>query len=378
VTAPPDERRARVALNAIAEPGDPRIARLVAALGAATVHHRLSEDRDLKGLRSELASRLVGLDPERILERAHERGIRFVVPGDAEWPERLEELADAEPLNRLGGVPLGLWVRGPLQLDDACRRSVAVVGSRSATTYGEQVALGLAADITRAGLTVVSGAAFGIDVAAHRGALAGRGPTVAVLACGADRAYPAAHSELLRMISNEGLVVSEVTPGGAPTRHRFLGRNRLIAGLTAGTVVVEAAVRSGALNTASWASRLNRPLMGVPGRVTDAPAEGVHELIRSGAATLVGRAEHVLELVSPAGTFTWEPLRAVPTARDQLPAADQRVLEAVPLYQRAAPGSIARVSGLSLAVVTDSLLRLRRLGWVSDLDGRWCRSAAPG
>jgi DNA processing protein len=253
-----------------------------------------------------------------------------------------------------------------------------VVGSRSATTYGEQVALGLAAGLAAAGVTVVSGAAFGIDVAAHRGALAQRGRTVAVLACGADRAYPAAHSELLRLVSEQGLVVSEVPPGGSPTRHRFLGRNRLIAALTAGTVVVEAAVRSGALNTASWANRLNRPLMGVPGRVTDAPSEGVHELVRSGAATLVARPEHVLELVSPAGTFTCEPPRAEPTARDRLQPADQRVLEAVPLYEPAVAGSIARVAGLSVPVVSDSLTRLRRLGWVTDLDGRWCRSTAPG
>src|SRR5215213_10956546 len=138
MTVEPNERRARVALNVIAEPGDPRIGRLVADLGARTVHDRLSDDRDLQGLRSELATRLVGLDPDLLLAQAHERGIRFVVPGDEEWPTSLEGLADAETLNRLGGVPLGLWVRGPLQLDDACRRSVAVVGSRSATSYGEQ------------------------------------------------------------------------------------------------------------------------------------------------------------------------------------------------------------------------------------------------
>ena len=374
MTVAPEERRARVALNAIAEPGDPRLGRLVAELGATTVHERLLADRDLQGLRSELASRLVGLDPDLLLAQASERSVRFVVPGDREWPGSLEGLAGVEPLNRLGGTPIGLWLRGPLTLVDACRRSVAVVGSRSATSYGEQVALGLGAGLAEAGVTVVSGAAFGIDVAAHRGALAQRGPTVAVLACGADRAYPAAHRELLELLAHQGLVVSEVPPGGAPTRHRFLGRNRLIAALTSGTVVVEAARRSGALNTASWAGRLNRPVMGVPGRVTEAPAEGVHELIRSGAATLVARAEHVLELVSPAGSFTWEAPRAEPNPRDRLQPADQRVLEAVPLYTPAAAASIARVCGLSVAGVTDSLSRLGRLGWVTGADGRWCRS----
>ena len=369
-----EERRARVALNAVAEPGDPRMGRLVAELGALTVHERLLGDRDLHGLRSELATRLLGLDPDRLLAQADARGVRFVVPGDPEWPGSLDDLVAVEPLNRLGGVPVGLWLRGPLALDDSCRRSVAVVGSRSATSYGEQVALGLAAGLAGAGVTVLSGAAFGIDVAAHRGALAAGGPTVAVLACGADRAYPAAHRELLQLLAEQGLVVSEVPPGGAPTRHRFLGRNRLIAALSSGTVVVEAAVRSGALNTASWAGRLNRPLMGVPGRVTEAPAEGVHELIRSGAATLVARAEHVLELVSPTGSFTWDSPRAEPTARDGLSPSDQRVLEGVPLHERAAPASIARVCGLSVPVVADSLSRLRGLGWVTDADGRWCRS----
>ena len=378
MTVPSEERRARVALNAVAEPGDPRVSRLVAELGAATVHQRLAEDRDLHGLRSELATRLVGLEPDRLLSHAAALGLRFVVPGDDEWPEPLEGLAAAEPLNRLGGVPLGLWVRGPLPLADVCRRSVAVVGSRSATSYGEQVAKDLSAGLAGAGVTVVSGAAFGVDAAAHRGALAAGGRTVAVLACGADRAYPAAHGELLRFLAERELVVSEVPPGGAPTRHRFLGRNRLIAALTGGTVVVEAAVRSGALNTASWATRLNRPLMGVPGRVSDGPSEGVHELLRSGAATLVARAEHVLELVSPTGSFTWEPPRLEPTARDRLQPADQRVLEAVPLFQAAVPTSIARVCGLSPAVVTDSLTRLGRLGWVTGVDGRWCRTPAAG
>ena len=376
MTAPDSDRHARVALNTVAEPGDPRVCRLVAELGAVTVHERLVQDRDLHGLRSELAARFVGLDPARVLARAASRGLRFVVPGDDEWPPSLDALAAAEPLHRLGGVPLGLWVRGPLSLAATCRRSAAVVGSRSATSYGAQVAKDLAAGLAEEDVAVVSGAAFGVDVAAHRGALAAGGTTVAVLACGADRAYPAAHGELLDLLAREHLVVSEVPPNGAPTRHRFLGRNRLIAALTAGTVVVEAAVRSGALNTASWATRLNRPLMGVPGRVTDAPSEGVHELVRSGAATLVSRTAHVLELVSPSGSFTWDPPRTPTTARDRLGPADQRVLEAVPLHQPAASSSIARVCGLSTAVVTDSLVRLGRLGWVTGADGRWCRAPA--
>src|SRR3954447_15859043 len=174
-------------------------------------------------------------------------------------------------------------------------RSVAVVGSRSATTYGAAVAGDIAATLGAAGHTVVSGAAFGIDNAAHRGALAAQGPTVAVLACGVDRAYPAAHRPLLDYIAEVGVVVSEAAPGCAPTRIRFLARNRLIAAFGQGTVVVEAAIRSGALNTASWTTELRRVLMGVPGPVTSAPSAGVHQLVRSRDALLVTSGQEVLE-----------------------------------------------------------------------------------
>ena len=192
---------------------------------------------------------------------------------------------------------------------------MAVVGSRSATTYGAGVAAELAAHVAGEGVTVVSGAAFGIDQAAHRGALAARGPTVAVLACGVDRAYPAAHRDLLTYIAETGLVVSEAPPGCAPTKLRFLSRNRIIAAVSLGTVVVEAAVRSGALNTANWATSVNRILMGVPGPVTSAPSEGVHELLRSKDAALVTRGADVLELVSPSGSFTQPTVRAARATR---------------------------------------------------------------
>jgi DNA processing protein len=370
-----EERMARVALNTLGEPGDPRFARLVEQLGPVELHERLRADLGLSGLRSDTAGRLEGLDPRRILEEAAAIGARFVVPGDPEWPEQLADLAHVEPLNRLTGAPLGLWVTGPLDLAVACRRSLAVVGSRSATSYGAEVARDLAHEVGEAGRTVVSGAAFGIDVAAHRGALSCEGGrTVAVLACGVDRAYPPGHRELLRHLKENGAVVSELPPGCAPTRVRFLSRNRLIAALTQGTVVVEAAVRSGALNTAGWAMRLNRPVMAVPGPVTSAPSEGVHELVRSGAATLVTRAAHVLELVSPMGVRVSEPARDEPTARDRLGPTELRVLEAVPLVQPAGAAAIARTSGLSVASVVESLVRLRELGWVVGAAGRWRRS----
>jgi DNA processing protein len=373
------ERHARVALNLLTEPGDPRVSRLVSALGAEEVHARLLDDTDLDGVRSDVAARLAGLDPGRVLAEAAGLGARFVMPSDDEWPPGLDDLAGVEPVQGMSGAPLGIWARGPGRLSDLSRRAVAVVGSRSATSYGVAVAGDLAAQLGGADVTVVSGAAFGVDQAAHRGALAVRGASVAVLACGVDRAYPAAHRDLLDLLAGEGIVVSELPPGSAPTRVRFLGRNRLIAALTQGTVVVEAAVRSGALNTAGWALRLNRVVMGVPGPVTSAASEGVHELLRLRGGQLVTRGADVLELVSPAGSCLAPVRRAVPSVRDGLGPEQRQVLEAVPLVRGAGPASIARAAGLAEATVSDALAELDRAGWVESREGRWRqRPTTPG
>ena len=365
-----DERLARLALSMLGEPGGLRMARMVADLGAEQLYAELLDGRDPHGMRTDAAARLEDIEPERDLERAARRGIRWVVPGDPEWPPALDDLDAIEPLQNLGGAPLGLWVRGPLRLD-ALPAPVAVVGARSATTYGTDVAAELGAGLARAGATVVSGAAFGIDQAAHRGALAGDGATVAVLACGVDRAYPVAHQQLLDHLAEHCAIVSEVAPGCAPMRVRFLSRNRVIAALSRGTVVVEAAVRSGALNTASWTSRLNRPLMGIPGPVTSAPSEGVHQLIRSGAATLVTRADDVLELTGLMGDHLVEFARAPTTARDRLTPRRQRVLEAVPVVRSAPADSIARTAGLGVAEVESVLDVLARCGMVERMPTGW-------
>ena len=365
------ERVARVALGRLGEPGDPRLARLVVDLGAEEVYAYLREERDAAGLATDVAARLHGLDPEGDLEWARRRGFRFVCPGDDEWPERMRDLDRSEALNGRGGAPLGLWLRGTRRLDEISPSSVAVVGSRSATTYGASVAGEIAAHLGGESTTVVSGAAFGIDQAAHRGALAARAPTVAVLACGVDRAYPAAHRELLDYIAETGLVVSESPPGCAPTKLRFLSRNRLIAALSVGTVVVEAALRSGALNTANWASVLSRQVMGVPGPVTSASSEGVHELIRNRDATLVTRGEHVLELVSPSGTFVQALARAPETARDRLSALDRQVLDAVPVASPAAAPSVARTAGVAERAAREALRRLQSGGFIEASPRGW-------
>jgi DNA processing protein len=366
-----DERLARVALGRLGEPGDPRLARLVADLGAERVYEHLREERDVTGVATDVAARLHGLDPAAELERAARQGIRFLCPGEPEWPDRLTDLDRTEVLNGRGGAPLGLWLRGSGRLDDLCARSVAVVGSRSATTYGVSVAGGIAAHLAGESFTVVSGAAFGIDQAAHRGALAGRGPTVAVLACGVDRAYPSAHRELLAYVAETGLLVSESPPGCAPTKLRFLSRNRMIAALSLGTVVVEAAVRSGALNTANWAALLHRSVMGVPGPVTSAPSEGVHELIRNRDATLVTRGEHVLEVVAPSGAHTLPATRGIDRPRDRLSALDQQVLDGVPVTAPADAASVARTAGVAERTVRDALQRLRAAGFVESSPRGW-------
>lgn len=367
---PTAERLARVALGRLTEPGDPRVSSLVAELGAVRVHEHLGGEGDLGSLLTDTTARLAAADPERDLAQADRLGIRFVIPTDDEWPGQVDDLSWAEPVQNRGGPPLGLWVKGPLRLD-AIGKSVSIVGSRSATSYGADVAAEIAAVVARSGVAVISGAAFGIDQAAHRGALAAGGPSIAVLACGVDRAYPAAHKGLLDHLGSECAVVSELAPGCSPTRLRFLSRNRVIAALTRGTLIVEAAVRSGALNTANWATRLNRTLLGVPGPVTSAPSQGVHQLIRKGAATLVTSGAEVLEIVGLAGDHLVEDVRGAERPRDRLSLRHQQVLDAVPVSTGVRADSIARTAGLGLVEVRSALTRLLGLGLVEESPHGW-------
>ncbi|MCX6397687.1 MAG: DNA-processing protein DprA [Propionibacteriales bacterium] len=364
------ERRARLVLSSIGEPGDPRLLSLVAEIGPVAVLEALREQSAYGELRDSLAERLATCRPGDVLAGAARRGIRFVVPGDPEWPESLADLASVPLLHQRGGVPLGLWVRGPLRLDEVAG-GVAVVGSRSATGYGGRVAGDLGAALADSGRAVISGAAFGIDQSAHRGALAVRGPTVAVLACGADRAYPLAHAQLLALIAEEGLVVSEAAPGCAPTRVRFLARNRLIAALARGTVVVEAAARSGALNTANWADSLGRSVMGVPGPVTSAASQGVHHLIRARNALLVTGPADVLEAVSSAGENTVDQFSGPTHPRDALSIEHRQVLDAVPVGRPATVQQVARAAGTSIRSATQALEVLRGAELVAEVGDRW-------
>lgn len=371
-----DERVARQVLSLVVEPGDWRYLALARELGGVGLLRALHDDPGRHKLLEAVAVRLASLDIDAELDRAERTGQRFVTPVDDEWPAQLDALDEQrDPFIDRGGVPLGLWVRGPGRLDRLAG-SVAVVGSRSATTYGEELAGDIAAELGHAGVPVVSGAAVGIDYAAHRGAVSARSATVAVLAGGADRPYPPAHRRMIEHLAAEHLVVSEAPPGAAHTRVRFLVRNRLIAALARGTVIVEAAARSGALSTMNWAARLNRVVMAVPGPVTMATSVGAHQAIRNGVATLVTSGKDVLELVGSTGQhLTTEP-RGPEKARDTLTANQRRVLDGVPVGESVGAASIAYTAGLGIGSVRRALEHLEDVGLVTREGKGWHLTAA--
>ncbi|MFB7614392.1 DNA-processing protein DprA [Kitasatospora sp. NPDC056181] len=363
------ERLARAALSRLSEPGDAVLGRWLSQLAAADVVQAIRDGTvpDHPGLDADrlaaYRARLVDVDPVSDLERVRTAGGRFIIPGDTEWPSQLDDLG--------GGRPIGLWLAGTGSLRLLALRSVAVVGARACTAYGAHVAGELSAELAERGWVVVSGAAYGIDASAHRGALAVGGMTIGVLACGVDVAYPRGNSELIRRIASQGLLLSELPPGEHPTRFRFVLRNRVIAALTRGTVVVEAALRSGALSTARRARDLNRHTMGVAGPVTSELSAGVHALIRGGA-TLVTDASEVAELIGAIGDDL-APQRSGPVLpRDLLEPAVARVLEAVPATAEGAPVErLARKAGLPPDEVLNRLYELGSLGYVERHGAHW-------
>lgn len=226
------------------------------------------------------------------LDRAAEIGARLITRDDPEWPsDRFTVLTAPQSSGR---DPVALWARGPARLDAAVETAVAVIGSRCSTGYGDRVTGDLAGDLAFRGWTIISGAAFGVDGMAHRAALAVGGTTVAVLACGVDRPYPAQHDRLIARIADTGLVVSEYPPGVVARKHHFLDRNRLVAALARGVLVVEAGLRSGSANTVGWAGRFARPVFAVPGPISSAASTGCHAMIRDGRAELVTGTQHIL------------------------------------------------------------------------------------
>ncbi|BDZ38421.1 DNA-processing protein DprA [Microbacterium suwonense] len=296
--ADPAEVIARAAWSVLVEPGDGVAGALIAAHGAPTALEQAFCEEELltPGVVDPLAfaeARARWQPRARTqavldaMQSCHEVGGGLLLPGDESWPSGLDDL----------GVhaPLVLWTRGdPQVLADV--PAVSIVGARAATPYGESVAADLAGDLAASGTVVVSGGAYGIDGAAHRAALGVGGNTVAFLAGGIDRAYPMGHQQLFDRIRASGVLLSEVPCGSAPTKWRFLQRNRLISAVGLATVVVEAGWRSGSLNTAGHAAALGRPIGAVPGPVSSGASAGCHRLLREYDAICVTSAQEVREL----------------------------------------------------------------------------------
>lgn len=365
-------RTQALALACLVEPGTPGVAELVSEHGVAAALARIRSRRRS----GSVAGRLEPEEVPLMLAEMARRGVRVVLPGEPEFPSQLLDLP--EP-------PLALWVSGPLDLRVAALRSVSVVGARACTAYGERATGVIAGGLGEDGWAVVSGAAFGIDAAAHRAALAVGGQTVAVLACGVDLAYPRAHDALLARIADSGLVVSELPPGSQPLRHRFLARNRVIAALSRGTVVAEAARRSGAVATASRALELGRVVMAVPGPITSMASSGTNRLLHEQSARAVSDSTEVLSLlveggVGPGLRSGADPAGADPAGADPaaaggglarmsdgaraihavLPGRGARGVESVAAAAGVAPASaLAHLGLLELA----GLARRTREGW---------------
>ncbi|MDO6143869.1 DNA-processing protein DprA [Paenarthrobacter aurescens] len=315
------------------------------------------------------APRVRDLAPDRDLETMTRLGGRLIIPGDALWPEQLEALGLQEPLC--------LWWRGREQPLPGSGHSIALVGSRDSTNYGASVTGDLAYGLAQRGFTVVSGGAYGIDAHAHRGALSGgvaSVPTIAVMAGGVDRFYPSGNEDLLRAVATQGAVISEVPPGSAPTRYRFLQRNRIIAALASVTVVVEARWRSGALNTAHHAESIGRVVAAVPGSIHSANSAGCHRLLRDGGAVCVTDVGEIAELAGGIGERLSEDRDTGAAVHDGLSLEDLILLDALPLRSASSVEKLTVVAGLSADAVRAGLGRLGLLGLASSERGAWKRS----
>ena len=373
-----EERLARAYLLRVAEPPAPALNAFVADIGPLAAAKAVRAKDCPPRVRDETAARRDLDRVEQDLEAAERLGARLVIPEDDEWPAWPLLCLDLARRRGVQGLaqPLALWVRGDTRLDTAAEAAVAIGGARAATGYGEHGAGGLAYGVAGHKLSVFSGAAYGIDGAAHRGALAASGVTVALLGCGLDAGYPAGHVALLNKITERGgLAISEYPPGTSPARHRFLVRNRLIAALSQGTVVVEAGRRSGARNTATTAGSLGKVVMAVPGPVTSVMSVGCHELIQESGATLVASIDDVIEQVGRLGGLLVEKATAErPT--DRLGPDALRVHEALDRRKGKSAEQLAAESGVPLNRVRALLPALEIDEFAQRCDTGWKRSAA--
>jgi DNA processing protein len=392
---------ATVTWSALVEPGDAVAGILLAAIGADRGLSMLIEGRspqdwltacDESGWSGELGVGDVAAACERWRPRLSSKQVvaalraavhcraRFITPADSAWPRMLDVLGEH--------APLGLWVRGDVAALTRPGGAVAIVGSRDATNYGEHVAMDLASGLSDRGFAVVSGAAYGIDGMAHRACLASRGTTVAFLAGGVDRLYPAAHHDLLLRVAGSGAIVSELPCGSSPTKWRFLQRNRLIAAASHATVVVEAGHRSGSLNTAGHAAALGRPLGAVPGPVTSVTSAGCHRLLRDYDAVCVRSAADVVEMVlgspdaRPVGVGQDDDGAIVAGTRGAAGGSDARpsgsaeatrVLDALSRRSARSVVDLSRITGMAPRAVAVTLGGLALDGGAYENENGWLR-----
>jgi len=295
-----DERTARMFLGGVLEPNDSRTGRLVAEVGAVeTVRLATTKDAPLPKVldategelwRQQVSPRLLIDAVKPLAGRTDALGLQVLIPGDKDWPKGLAALGTREPL--------ALWVRGSASfLSSPINENVTFAGARAVSGYGVQVTTELARELARDQYLIVSGGAYGVDAAAHRAALEVGGTTAAVMAGGLGRLYPSGNSDLLERVGDVGVLVSEVGPDSAPTRWRFLARNRILAALSAATIIPEAGYRSAALQVAVEAYDLGREVGAVPGPVTSTTSTGAHRLIREEYAQIVTNSEDVRDLL---------------------------------------------------------------------------------
>jgi len=378
---------ARASWTGIAEPGDRAAGELVASLGAGGALTALVDTWPLARIvdaASAAGSQLTAADLEAALARWTPRlksgvalvalrqavrfAVRLLVPGDSAWPTGVDDLGPH--------APIALWLRGNDATLAAAQHSIALVGARAATGYGEHVTMEASAGLVDRGFAIISGAAYGIDGMAHRAALASSGQTVAILAGGVDRFYPSGHDALLARIVEAGAVVSELPCGSPPTKWRFLQRNRLIAAASQATIVLEAGWRSGSLNTAGHAASLGRPIGAMPGPVTSAASAGCHRLIREYAATLVTSAAEMAELVHGTEVHDSEVQDRPDTPQGRADSTSLRVrlTDALSLRAPRSVDDLAARSGMSIAEVQAELGALEIDGGAVQRDRGWvCR-----
>lgn len=375
-----DVRRAWAYLSRVAEPPCGPLVALIDLVGApeaAEMVRRREFPEGFEAVADATAGRAAADRSVADLEHMANLGGRLVTPDDDEWPEyRFQPMAERIPpetphhedeVRELR--PVALWVIGDGRLDELLERSVAMVGTRAPSNYGERVTDEFAGDLSAEGFTIVSGGAYGIDGAAHRAALAAEGRTIAFVAGGLDRPYPAGHAGLFRRIAESGVVVSEYPPGTVPGRHRFLNRNRIVGTATGGVVVVEAGFRSGTRNTATWAGRRGVPVCAVPGPVTAATSVTCHQLIRDGA-TLVSRSSEVIEEVGRIGELALE-LEVPERPTDGLEEPALRVHDALPARSGLPVSEIASIAGLPARAVMMQLAVLETKGLVTRDGALW-------